>query len=1121
MLERASTCLEIGGRTLLRAPKPCLRSRRALHSAFWHHGASDLCLPIPWATVVADQPYDSTPAGTLDPSPSDNREPDLQLLDFLYPEKTLALIRQISSYGLGTMPRRRHRLHGAIRPFSTSRTEQRQVVADTQQLDAEEEALIARSAPDKQELAWRLLLAIPDSDRTSALQVDLLDYLVSGNAAPDPGRILAIFEALPESARRATSYRAAVCACADLNMVGRAVQLYEEAIARDFGLDLGTDVVLASAVREHSWDMTIRVIGAFSSLASRNGFNLSHLYQDPSRQKDDFKVVWGGVSQIPGLEDQLESLLHFLRRSKDALGVEKEQQEGSLHLSLGRDGGPGFDKQRKEAIDHLILGLAAEATEQVLNVPKPDESQIREFLADLFRTLRELEIPNGPLYEYVIRRMLHFARYRTFSNQRKPWLTLYRWYRDDCEGKRVSGRPSQKLLRELLVQVGVHRSSKMVDNIIKDFRLFYPNECMPYAMLKFVIDYYAESGQVNEVQEYVEEFRKGHGRQLDTKVLTALPYSHARRINVQGAEQQFERISTEFGMTPDTACWNVLLLAYTRADDLDGALACFNRMLAAGAMPDVYTFGPLLDLCAARGDIEAYETLYAKAEQIKIPIRTDVRARAGFVQALLNFDDPEGAEATAQAMLRQYRDGMLEGSLTHTWNLLIQYYALRGDVDSSRRLYREMLDNGIPLDTWTYSSLMRALVEVKQTNAAFKILRVTMPGNNIRVYAFHYAICIVGFLRERQYDLALIANKMMLDRDVPQTATSRMASLQAIGLAELRALSKKRTKDPRQRLEALEQKMREIILSDYEKDVANREPSHNRLIDSKQQLAPEGYFGFLILLYGARRSFDICKELFQAATARDDDAKYEAPITLLTAIMETHLRLKEYDEVDKCWKLARSQAGKLVKTLEQAFNPEPASDGSVEGEIPENNKIRIAKNRRQVLFRTARIYMQSLFRRGGQDSLLEAQDTLRDLLAHGFVVDNVTWNEFIQVLCQRHRVLDAFTACESYLMPEFPGWRYLNAAYIRKERRGHEWFALRHTDLSKRSRLPRYKTLVVLASAWSRIRRDEYVGVGYNEEMRAWPSDILRKVSPMTVEAIETMPRTEDTVQRKYLDSGR
>jgi pentatricopeptide repeat-containing protein PET309 len=1021
--------------------------------------------------------------------------------------------------------RRKQQLGGSgIRQFSTTRWKAKRVNAELldvnegELLEEMEERMFDAPATEalqtllhsgdqqKQKLALRLYAAIPDHNITSNIQADLLEYLSAPGAQIDANQILPLFDALPRADRRASSYRTAISAYLSLDLVGPAVQLHQEAASSAIGVDIGTDAILGHTIKHNQWERSLQVIKAFISCSSRNGVDMPSISQKLNLHNGDRDMLWGIVAQLPYLRGNLASFLLHVQQFHHELNSTDEIQE---------------------ALNHLLFGLAAETTEQVLNTEPVDEDVVWDFLLGFFQELRTYELPRSRLYEYVIRRMVQIPRYRQYTNKRKAFLQLYQWYRSECiQDLNPQTRPSRNLLRALITHVGHQRStigsSAGVENLISDMRLFYPGEPLSSGVLKYLINYYAESGEVDKLNEHFKTLCEIYEPRPEVNVLIHLVYAYARRVDVQAAEKQFQLISEEFERTPDAACWNVLLLAHTRADDLDGSLDCFNRLLEAGATPDIYTFGPLLDLCAARGDVEAFEALYSRAEHLNIPIRTDAKARAGYVQALLEFDDVDGAEATAKAMLRSYRAGVLKGSLTHTWNLLIQHYALRGDVASSRRLYRQMVENNIPLDSWTYGSLMRAFVEVKQTNAAYKILRVTMPSNNVQVHAFHYALVITGFLREGQYREALHANARMLDRNVVQTTASRMASIQAIGLAEMKNLKSMRDKDPRTKLVALERQMRDIIFSDFESDVANRQPRHRQLIDSKEHSTAEGYFGFLILLYGTRGAYNICKELFEAAAvAREDKTNHTAPLSLLVAIMEAQYRAGEHDEVANCWELARTQANKLVKTLNQFVDPAPPKvefDSLLDPSIKESfDSARIAANRRQVLVRAARIYIRSLLAREDDSGIQEAQRTIRSLLTGGFVVDNLTWNEFIQMLATRGRIIDAFSACEAYLMPAFSGWRSLNPSYIRKNQPGHLWMELRSTDIDKGALMPRYKTLVVLAKAFVAVRRDEENGVGWIPEMGAWTREVLEKMAGNTVRAVETMPRTGDRLQRKYL----
>ncbi|KAF1940038.1 hypothetical protein EJ02DRAFT_407377 [Clathrospora elynae] len=1136
MLERGSTCLASGRRQLLRAPKPCLPSRRMLDAQFWNHGASDLSLPIWWAATSIVDP----PSGDVDDraanikSSSASRRLDGALLDFLYPEKTLALLNRLSATRpAGSEPRRRQ-LHGSgVRQYSTTwgptRHDEGTVDVAVAEQAREEMGMILRGSnairelnkllraqePGKQELAWQLYSAVPEDQllNQEELRAHLLQYLVQDGEPAVPGRVLEIFDQLTPVARRPSSYRAGIAAYIALRMVGPAIKLLEEIDeSRQFDmLHVGTDIILRRTVFDEQWDLTLRVFrtflhrtpkvrGTYTPLAIRHGNKLPE--------------IWGEVAQLQELLEHFQSFLNYVR-------------EFSHELQSS--------KQLKVELTCFVNTFVPHVMDRVLNTKKPDEDFIWDWFIKLFDNLHSLNLPTSACYEYAIKRMLELPRYQEYTNQRKIWLELYRRYRqlylDQTSSSPTSDasetRPSQNLIRNLIFQHSLRGGMERVQDHINDLRAFYPGRPLRPGLLRHLIQAYAVIGEDEKVHQYIGELQSNYKGEVDLKVLSSLLFVYARRADVAGTITQFRRIHEEYGLDPDTACWNVLLLSYVRADDLDGALECFNNCMDYGVAPDVYTFGPLLDFCAQRGDVEAFEALFSKAKQMGVPLDADVRARSGYVQAFVNAGDAGGAEAIAHGMLRSWQAGTLHGHpLTHTWNLLIQHYALHRDLAGSRQCYRQMVDNKIPLDSWTYGSLMRALVEVQQTNAAYKLLRVTMPQNGFQVHALHYAIIITGFLREGQLEQAMGAYERMVGRKVPQTESSRQASIQALGKADLQKLGKRHAKDPNYRLLRVEEALEEMLAASTAQEIAHRQPRHSSSIDSHNYGAvPQSYYGLMISLYSARSAYKICKKLFKKAEeAAPDVENYTVPLTLTTAMMEAHLKAGKHAEVAEGWELARTSANKLTKTFHQAVHQAAAvtefdslTDSSVQQRFQES---RISNNRRHILSKASRIYIRSLLAQPDANAVQEAQRTIRDLLVNGFTIDNFTWNEFIQTLALGNRLVDAFMTCEEYLMPRFPGWRNLMPGYTRHDRQGYQWMELRHYDIKKTSVLPRYKTLVLLAKAYGQTKRDERNGIGYDVNAQAWMREILEQSAPMTVRAIETMPRTYDKLQERYFHNA-
>jgi pentatricopeptide repeat-containing protein PET309 len=1153
-----------------------------LHSTFWHHGASDLSLPIWWAaSSIFDDSNgsgsgsgsgsSSGTAGADGPAARHTAAPTSKphggvLLDFLYPEKTLALLKQLSvARSDASESRRRQVRRIPLRHFSTHQSQQphnesavtpevghgaedgRQAVREEpyaevgQGVKDESEAILHDSPeevgqgakterdavlhdshaikeiykllrtrpPGRQELAWALYAAIPEAHLARGghwmMRKDLLEYLTANDEAAVPSHVLQLFGELPVEQRRPSSYRAAIVAYIALRMVGPAIELLEQAHRDDHFLlpHIGADVILQRTVLDEQWDLSLRVFRVFL----RQNPVIDRLpIATAIRFGNTLPDLWTGLTSSQGLQERLLSCLDHVREYKHELRSTKE---------------------REEVLSLFIMSFAPQVIDQLFRNHAGDVKYISKYLQRLFATLLDLHLPTSVCYENTILRMLDLPHYQTDGVNVKLWLDdIYEHYRQACLDS--SAKPSQKVIRNIVVHRSQHETIARAQDAIQDLRIFYPNQRLRPGLLRFLIHFCADHGDVKGVEEFFNHFKAHYKDQVDLKLVSALPFAFARRADIDGTMSQFNRIQDEFALVPDTACWNILLLAYVRADDLDGALECFNNCLESGNSPDKYTFGSLLDLCAERGDVEAFEALFSRAKNMGVAMTQDVQARSGYVQAFLNAGDPEGAVAIAQGMLNSWRNGTLRGSLTHTWNLLIQHHALNRDIASSRQCYKEMIDNRIPLDSWTYGSLMRALIEVKQSNAAYRILKKTMPENNLRVHALHYAIVMTGLLKEGggQIDLAFEVYEQMNKRQIQQTLSSRESSIALLGTSGLQKLKKRGAKHPNYRLEEVEAAVDDMLVEAVQGQIAHREPKHSRYVDAANYGAtPQAYYGLLMSLYTTRGAYKVVKKLLDKAnnvTLNVDN--YLTPMTLIVAAMNAHQKAGEHAEVARYWGLARTTASKLTTTFHQVMQPKsptPEHDSLIDPTVRERfEQSRISNNRRHILFKASRAYVRSLIdpTNPNPNAIQEAQRTMRDLLVNGYTVDNYTWNEFTVALAQRGRLVDAFTICEEFLMPQFPGWRHLHPNYVRKDQQGYGWMELRHYEMRRSSILPRYNTLVVLATEFHRVRVDERNGVGYDPVSGTWTREVLEKVAPMTIRAIETMPRTNDRLQRKYFD---
>ncbi|KAF2817270.1 uncharacterized protein BDZ99DRAFT_12122 [Mytilinidion resinicola] len=1131
MLERASACLESGGRQLLRRTRRCSKSRRMLHSTFWYHAAGDLGLPI-WCAPAAQFETTTISHESLRERANEHRHGGVNTgqssiaLEFLYPAKTLAFIQHLSNIGWDNSNDRR-KLHypaSGIRHFSSrsgnvqeftsleadpSLAEENEEVEgllkNTNALQALQALLQSSNDHRRERVVWRLYEFVGEADRTPSLRADLLDYLASSKKSVDAYRLIQVFESLANQDRRASSYCAAITAYLRLNMVGTAVKIHGEAAGRATELSFGSDILLARTIQDNQWDLAFQVREAFAS-----SYHCLNDKTENFEQQSSF--LWSGVLAIPELLERAASLLQYA-------------QQFAHNLAPASDRGKSFKIFARAFFPSVI--------KQALKSKDPDEKS----LLDLFDRLQELKLSRKEYYELAISTMLRHSKYMQYTNEGKPHLRLYLMFRtaylEKTQG--VFLPPSEPLIRALMNHLSRFQSYNdrrrwmiTVNSLVTDLRQFHstpgPNNDrrLNPNNLRFIMGMYARAGDAEKVHRIFDELCKSydesttstrHRKQhITSGAIWPLLYVHARRVELHAVVEQFQRISNEFGLQPDTRAWNILLHAYARAEDLDGLVKTFEDFLESGNAPGVDSFGPVLDICARRGDVDSIEALFSKARLLGIPIDRSAILRGALVLAHINSENLPAAEEAMELMVQDKRDGKLDGQLTTTANFLITAYALRQDSTSTMKAYGRYKPHDIPLDSYTYAALMQSLISMRQTNAAFTILTTTMPNNNVQGHAFHYALAIAGFLNEGQLNRAKDAQKRMLLRNVPHSVSSRMAFLQVKVLSELDALKKERpamAKYRLPRLKEVEEELRQALMESDPSERALKQPRQGMRQTPLNQMVLDGYFETMVLIYGTHGAYDLCKEMFESAAMyrQSNPDAFEAPIGLLTAVMTGHQRAHEHAEVDKCWELARLQAAKLTK-LTSKFQDAP---------MPGAPPLRVARNRSHLLVPTTRVYFRGLASRKAHITIGKMRNVVSSLLDEGYTIDNLTWNEYIQYLARSGYFLDAFTACESYLMPDFVGWRFAAPHYLRVDPHGYLRMDLRRKDTRKHTVMPRYKTLVIMAAALGYIRRQEEMGIE-PEPVQKCSLRRLQEVAPKTIRAIETMPVLPDEkLQRRYL----
>jgi len=570
---------------------------------------------------------------------------------------------------------------------------------------------------------------------------------------------------------------------------------------------------------------------------------------------------------------------------------------------------------------------------------------------------------------------------------------------------------------------------------------------------------------------------------------------HAMRAEPELVWEQMTRLEEEFGLQPDIICWNILLHAYGRIDDLDGALATMSRILQFGIEPDHYTLGTTMSVCAARGDVELINELIDVAHSHDIPITTVMTDTC--VLALINNDDLKGARTLVLAEHSKRENP----PTTRMWNQILTAYAVRGDLKQVTSVSKEMQDLNVSFDSMTYAALLRAFTVKRRSDTARRILRKVMPQAKIKILAIHYAIVIDGYANELLFEKAIRLHTEMLNDGFEPTLSTQLALLKLHTNAVEHKFNIDRSNHAGLRFDVPEEALEEFLRNYDRKIIANKEP---RLRSSKTTLAdayPAAYFEILLTIYGKTRAYDTMRTLLERyeneTEASPSKQEPMRSIGILSTLINMHYHLRDFEQVERYWTLCKATATKLAKT----------STPSERGPLP--------PVRRYLISRPLDIYMRAL---SARQDFAKMHETLNEILSLGFQLDNRNWNWYVQVLAIELQYVRAFTVCEQNLMQHWPGWsttekRPRYQEQLRRRQFGTELIGQRTKEvLAPGQLLATYKTMVRLAFVIRTLNKEAKF-----ERAKQKVLDEIKTMAPRTVDAVMAMPMKEHPIATHVL----
>ena len=1056
MLERATVCLDIGGRRLLRTPQKPFRSRRSLHSAFWCHGAGDIDLPSWWISLlqVPSQETSSPSTSKKKPKTSLVNLPTSGFLEFLYPTKTLALVHKFVVQDSLLTRSRSQRSTGpnTIRAYTSGTTEAHSdlgesysefylpssISTNTTHDETEANTAPRTSTGTEKDLARKELEPLQRQPTKSASDELLAVIQHLGDGGPKISRqhsiqIIDLLYKIPFWERRSIHYSYAIQANLCLKNVSQSLALHREAVSRLQG-SFGTSKLLCYFVQHENWDAAVESWDTYWKA------------RKPSAGRPD---VWDDIDSM-----NLSLIGKALRAAYFAIG--------KRHVN-------GWDESRKYREFAVALILRAFSLR--------NEHIHRKRIQKLWFTLPKLTQPTPEHLDLASEQLLSLggqdnigAAVMLFTNTVQKYQEL---------------EPTKNLLESLMVKLQVVHSPR----ILEIFNLYHDRFGAPsQRAYRLIIREMSNRGNTKATYSLLEQYQKYYGNPVKPDIYQSLLYAHYRRAEVGEVVRLFTEFPSKFGFTPTLACWNIVIASHSRVSDLAGTLEWYNQLLESGLEPDALTLSIIMRMYGYRGDVEAVEDWLESCEKLKI------KKSCSMIDSLVLANINTGEFEKAERLVKEALGMELTGNRTRMWNCLLNGFANRLNLVKVYQLHQSMQEAKVRVDGFTFASLMQSLCVQRHPSAADKILRIVMPKKRVQATAFHYAIVMGGYIATKQYEKALETYDQMLVKQVESSFSTKTLVIKAVtSMASSVDEDKQGGKSYLMgRAEVLLDKiLEEIDLS----DIAAPEPIKGIGTSRLDEASSSNYFDYLIFIYGQKRAFTKVSDLYDKyiATAKrlSPEVDVSPPLKMLCSLMVVHLRDGHHDEVERCWYLALEKTERLTCRSNADFS--------------KPNWVLPA--RRRALDLPLLHYMKSLV---VQHRTSDVEPVFSQLQTWGYAISNKGWNLYVQALARTDEgLLKSFEICERELMKGWQGWGNPKSPGIGVTERLR---LLQPRSWDTERRIPSYKTMVHLGSAYMELQ-SRYAF----DDSGDTPLKQLDKMAPMSVDAVKQMPRIDDQLQLELL----
>jgi len=619
-----------------------------------------------------------------------------------------------------------------------------------------------------------------------------------------------------------------------------------------------------------------------------------------------------------------------------------------------------------------------------------------------------------------------------------------------------------------------------IEKVMEDYLRFHQR--LEIRAIKKIMPMYARRGDVVSVAYLAQEWAKSHPQSTEDDPVSYMApqmHAHAVRGEPQEARRMLDETTKKLGKPPGPLLWNILLNAYTKNNDYEGALHTLSQLCDVGN-PDHVSFGTVMNFAAFRGDLDSTIDLFTLATEKGV--NPDISMVDAVMEAYCQNDRFPEAEGFCHKMTRTKP---VNGDYVILWNTLLRHLAIRRDLGGVNRALQTMKEFGVHYDNDTYSHLLTGLVNCRQSHHALQFLRTSVEHKIFRPTYDHYMLLMAAFVQSREPEMVLAIDKKLKHLRLPGSSRQVTAVIKAFEAWSKMPDARKKGKEGRDYIAR--------ALGEFYEFVETDSPSTTKDIASTT-----GMYSRMMFVLTQLRDFSSVQELLELYQRQfpDSSSPESIPLTLLHNLMLADFHEKKYDNVKSTWETI------LDRSIREGKPPAPDAAAG-----PAGAGQQVLPAYRFWLSKPLQTMQRLYLTESDANGLLGMVARVREA---GFELDGRNWNYHIQALAALKKWREAFLAFEKHLMPHWAGW----ASVRQSDPAVKNLLPLEARRLGSYPRTPRpvSDTLFLLAREYTEMERE---ALWSKEASRAL--DIINRDCPYVVQAIKSLMRSGSELEEEIL----